>query len=480
MIKTFNVGKWSVLSGFLFIALILYFPVLSKGFVSDDFTVLFRLINTKDFTPPGFFRPGADISLYSTYLLSGLNPLAYNISNLFIHVLNSWLLFLVCRKFFSVRSEARSTLPLIASLIFLIYPFHQEPIVWVLGRGILLSSFFALLSLYVLFNKNFTFSIVSAALFYFLSLLCYESAAFIPFIAFLVFKNKGIEKQKTYWLIILFSVAFLSHLVMRSYFSGSVIGAYGKDLNAFEPGQYFYEYVKFWLRLVMVPLSNIYLFVGAAVLLLVALVYAIYKLSTRDLRYKNWTAGLVLILILSFLVPAFFGITIRTSEGDRFLYFPSIFFSVLLALTFSYRKNLFPYLLSLYAVASVILININNQGWIKSSGTVESIIRAVKKNSEYKVILYNLPASKNGKYIFRNGFREALLLNKIDTSGIYVNNMYEAEIREISHRVQPPFVRNEKGRVQLAGSVPFNLVAPFCIINISDDKVHVFQVGYSK
>ena len=105
MIKTFKVGKWSVLLILFIISFVLYFPVLNKGFVSDDFTVLFRLINTKDFTPPGFFRPGADLSLYSTYLLSGLNPVAYNVTNLLIHVLNAWLVYLVCNKFFFLKAR---------------------------------------------------------------------------------------------------------------------------------------------------------------------------------------------------------------------------------------------------------------------------------------------------------------------------------------------------------------------------------------
>jgi len=128
MIKTFKVGKWSVLILFLIISFILYFPVLNKGFVSDDFTVLYRLINSRDFTPPGFFRPGADLSLYSTYILSGLNPVAYNVTNLVIHVLNAWLVYMVCSRFFYLRSTVNPSLPLLASIIFLLYPYHQEPI----------------------------------------------------------------------------------------------------------------------------------------------------------------------------------------------------------------------------------------------------------------------------------------------------------------------------------------------------------------
>ncbi len=477
MIKTFKVGKWSVLAGFLFITFILYFPILSKGFVSDDFTVLYRLINSRDFTPPGFFRPGADLSLYSTYLLSGLNPVAYNATNLGIHVLNAWLVFLVCSKFFFSGSGVKSSLPLVASVIFLLFPFHQEPIVWVLGRGILLASFFALLSLYILLGStNFKLSVFVAALLYFLSLLCYESGIFIPAIALLILKSQKPESKKLYRMMVIFGIAFIAHVLLRIYFSGSVIGVYGKELNSFAPGQFLYEYVKFWLRLVMVPLSNIYAFLGISLSIISLLIYAGYKLVKRDHHSRGLVIGLAFILIITFLIPASFGITIRTSEGDRFLYFPSIFFSIFLGLVFSFRKKLVPFFVGSYALASIFLIILNNQGWINSSEKVESIIGMIKENSGSKMIIYNLPGSKNGKYIFRNGFGEALYLNNIDTAGIYVNNIVEEDLPGLNQVVNPPVRKSDKNEFQLTEKIPFDLNPPYSIINITDHKIQVFKV----
>lgn len=478
MIKSFKVGKWSVLTGYLIAAFILYFPILTKGFVSDDFTVLFRLIYKGDFTPPGFFRPGADLSLYSTYILSGLNPVAYNVSNLVIHVLNAWLIFLVCSKFFFLRSGFSAVLPFIASFIFLIYPFHQEPIVWVLGRGILLSSLFALTSLYILLSyKNSTLSIITAVLFYFLSLLCYESGVFIPIIAFLFLRSRKIQNQKLLTVMLLYSVALAAHLAIRIYFSGSVIGAYGKDFSAFDPVHFLYEYAKFWLRLVMVPVTNTYLFIATAFFILSVLVFAGYKLSKRNISSKDLIIGLAFILFISFLIPAFFGITIHTSEGDRFLYFPSIFLSVFLGLIFTHKIKLTPFLISAYAILSVVLIITNNRGWVRSSEKVDSIIGAIGNNAGNTMIIYNLPGSKNGKYIFRNGFREALHLNKIDTTGIFVYNTVEEGVIEMDQVVQPPVKVNEKNVARITGKIPFDIVPPYSIMYINDNRIRVFKVG---
>jgi hypothetical protein len=477
MIKTFKVGNWSVLIILLIISVILYFPVLDKGFVSDDFTVLFRLINTKDFTPPGFFRPGADLSLYSTYLLSGLNPVAYNVTNLLIHVLNGWLVYLVCNKFFFLRTRVNSSFPLVASVIFLLYPFHQEPVVWALGRGILLSSFFALLSLYVLLGlKNYTISIISSVAFYFLSLLCYESGIFIPVIAFLMLKSAGFQKQKLNRLILLFGVAFAAHLIIRMNFSGSVIGAYGKDLDAFAPGQFLYEYVKFWFRLVMIPVSNVSLFLVFSFLILLGLFYAAYKIVKKDHHIKSVLIGLVFILFISFLIPAFFGIAIRTSEGDRFLYFPSIFFSVFLGIVFTSLNDIFKYGYILFAVVCQMSIYSSNKEWLAASQKVQKIIDVVKENSGSEIVIYNLPGSKNGKYIFRNGFREALYLNNIDTSRILINNIVEEGLAGLDKVVEPPIKKNAEKGYQLIGNIPFNLKPPFRIINFSDNMIGVFKV----
>ncbi|MGZ5246202.1 MAG: hypothetical protein ACXWV5_03930, partial [Flavitalea sp.] len=99
------------------------------------------------------------------------------------------------------------------------------------------------------------------------------------------------ERRKFYWVILFFSVAFLAHLVVRNYFAGSMIGAYGKDFDAFKPGQYAYEYLKFWFRIVMVPVSNVYLFLSGAFVLLGALIYAGFKISNRDQQSKNLIKG---------------------------------------------------------------------------------------------------------------------------------------------------------------------------------------------
>jgi hypothetical protein len=346
----------------------------------------------------------------------------------------------------------------------------------VLGRGILLASFFALLSLYVLLVfKNF--NLLMAAILYFLSLLCYESAIFLPVIALLILKNNKTEKTRINVMMVLFGIVFAVHLLMRIYFSGSVIGVYGKELNSFAPGQFLYEYVKFWLRLVMVPLSNVYIFLGGALLLLSIFLYAGYKIAKRDRYLKTLLFGLAFILFISFLIPAFFGITIRTSEGDRFIYFPSIFFSVFIGLVFTYKKKFLSFLIGFYVLTSIILIKVNNQQWIGASEKAAKVISTIKNNSGSRMIIYNLPGSKNGKYIFRNGFREALILNNIDTSVIFVNNIVEEGLEGLDYVVTPPVQKNEKDGFQIAGRIPFNLNPPYKIINITDHKIQVFKVG---
>jgi len=86
-------NNFLVYIAFIILSLLLFWPILHKSFVSDDFSILYRVTYEKDFFIRGFFRPLSDISLYSSYLMGGLNPVYYNISNVIIHASCAFLLY---------------------------------------------------------------------------------------------------------------------------------------------------------------------------------------------------------------------------------------------------------------------------------------------------------------------------------------------------------------------------------------------------
>lgn len=77
------------------------------------------------------------------YKLFGLNPSAFHVFNLFIHLLNIVLFYIVFKGFFKRKNTLFLTL-----IIFAIHPMRIESVVWVSELKDLLFTFFALLSFY--------------------------------------------------------------------------------------------------------------------------------------------------------------------------------------------------------------------------------------------------------------------------------------------------------------------------------------------
>ncbi|MFC1889360.1 tetratricopeptide repeat protein [Thermodesulfobacteriota bacterium] len=93
------------------------------------------------------YRPMRTISYALDYALSGLDPLAYHISNLVYHTLCSFLVFLLVR---SATGKARAAL--FASLLFAVHPVQTEAVSYLSGRRDLLATLFYLLSAWLYFE----------------------------------------------------------------------------------------------------------------------------------------------------------------------------------------------------------------------------------------------------------------------------------------------------------------------------------------
>jgi len=77
----------------------------------------------------------------------GLNPFGYHLANVFLHAMNTWLVFFLCLRFLGVRSHAGILAAGIAALFFGIHPLRVEPVAWVTGLPYHLSLLFLLSSL---------------------------------------------------------------------------------------------------------------------------------------------------------------------------------------------------------------------------------------------------------------------------------------------------------------------------------------------
>lgn len=145
---------WWLLPGIcLLLAFIAYLPVFNADFVNwDDGDYAyenksFATHNLNDimFKPvQGNYHPLTMLSLYANYLMSGPEDgTSYHVFNLFLHLLNTLLVFLFVRKL----TEGKVWAAFVTALLFGIHPMHVESVAWVSERKDLLYSTFFLAGL---------------------------------------------------------------------------------------------------------------------------------------------------------------------------------------------------------------------------------------------------------------------------------------------------------------------------------------------
>ena len=160
----------------------IYFGYLSELFKNGvSFSAFAPIIS--DFVNSNW-HPVTVLSLAIDFVISGGDPLYFHITNTFIHIANAMMVFLVFSKLSNNRVVA-----LLTTILFIVHPLNVETVVWISERKGLLSTFFALYSIYFyikykedLFLRN---KIISIILFM-LSLLSKPTTATIPVVLILL------------------------------------------------------------------------------------------------------------------------------------------------------------------------------------------------------------------------------------------------------------------------------------------------------
>jgi|GEM_PF-2389399 len=178
----------------LIIQFIIFGPHVGMGFVTDDFNWLESVVRSgkveylRPFTATtGFFRPLVGLSFGIQYQLHGMNPKAYGLFNLFVHLLNIILVYLVLSEWDKSKYLALSA----AALFALNAKAANMAVGWISGRTTLMFSFFMLLSFYLFLKdrhnplphyRSLRFICISTS--YMAALLAKETAAAAPIFVF--------------------------------------------------------------------------------------------------------------------------------------------------------------------------------------------------------------------------------------------------------------------------------------------------------
>ncbi len=372
----------------IIIAILLVFSnSLFNDFVYDDFDLIVKnddikslsgilklfnfafnplIVHIKDPFPITFFTFFIDYSIW------GLNPFGFHFTNIFLHILNSILVYvlviILLRNFFSFEEDKMNKIAVLVALFFALHPCKVECVCWVSGRKDLLSAFFVFISFYFfmkfLKNYNYFFYIISVSSFVFSLLSKSNTIAFsimIPIFLFLNSKiknmsnfrmdiiesnrkrNKGCNEERVLVKVMLHSIPFffvslyvlfinyksgLERQIVKSLWEGNL---FTHILTFFSTPLSYLKLFIFPINLSIVypynPVKNLFdlRFISAFIIYLFILFVLIVGLKIKAFESKiNYYFMTFLILFFIFsIIPTIGIVPTSTLIADRYLYFPS-------------------------------------------------------------------------------------------------------------------------------------------------------------
>ena len=167
-----------------------FLPTLNDGFVWDDNNNFVENSNYRGISPSNLYwmfttfhdanyHPLTWLTLGADYLLWGMNPAGYHLTNLVLHVLNSVLFFLLIIAFLrrnsSVNDNSYRVSILVSAaagaLFFAVHPLRVETVAWISTRGDLVCGFFYILTIIAYMRMNEKHETVHRRKWFLLSLL---------------------------------------------------------------------------------------------------------------------------------------------------------------------------------------------------------------------------------------------------------------------------------------------------------------------
>ncbi|HWB23885.1 MAG TPA: hypothetical protein VG738_00300 [Chitinophagaceae bacterium] len=397
-------------------------------FQNDDFTHL-RLSSRHTFFQRNSFRPVCDVSVMLDYTLFGKTAAGYHMVNLVLHIACSVLVYFFSRRILLLfyPGEQKNVFAFIASLLFFIYPMHSESVFWILGRSGTLGAIFALLFLLAFVKAKYTKrDAFASVLFYMLALLSYESCwMLLPVAAVLLAGVPGgrmLLKQRKYTFALL-AVIFLVYLFLRWKENHELLdnyeGAYFLQGNIVVLLQHFVQLlVRSFTAYAETPAI---ITVGFCLAFLLPAIWYIRKFS----RLKK--SGYILLCFVLCLLPYLsLGIDTHGTEGERFLYLPSVFVCLFTAMILSAMQKKWAVVVTAFTCfvyAAQLYVNAGNYRF--AGNVVKQTLNELTTDTSKNIIMEGLPRSQHGAMILESGLQHAVMFLGIDkdTADIRISSL---------------------------------------------------------
>ncbi len=263
-----------LLSIFFLLGLISYSTILKSFFLSDDFVLIGRVLEgdlsvTWGLGHGGFFRPLFIWSYVVDGTLWGTNPFGYHLTNVALHTLNSYLVFILSARL--MRRDRYDPaisfrISVAAGLIFLVLPSHTEAVSWISGRTDLTATLFFITALifYDSYQQERHVPYLAATLVLFaLALLAKESVLCLPLIIIAMelspatHQEQAPDFRRAIKIGGMFVLILLGYFLVRYAAIGTFIGGYGASHHLNSKLSLIWERLpKYSARAVMPPLPQ--------------------------------------------------------------------------------------------------------------------------------------------------------------------------------------------------------------------------------
>ncbi|MBC7830285.1 MAG: hypothetical protein H7122_21255 [Chitinophagaceae bacterium] len=414
MTRSTNITK-IILSTILFVYFIFAIQPWNLYFLNDDF-VHIPLSAKTQWIHFQFFRPVANLLTAAEVKLFGTNSLGFHITSLLLHIFSTFCVSILCNQLiYKYGDQAQyKNAGFVAGCLFFIYPFHSEPLMWIIGRISMIATLFIIISIiFFLKRSQHSFYYLLSLLSFVIGLFSYEITWVVPGLVSVITLVEYLKLQKRIKKEILYLLPFwilfgifllLRHMVLRQLITEYEV--LGRDMSVFSLVANFFRLLA---RTMVPPTQNTIEFIvifSATIFVLLGFILFIAKRRAVKLLHVL----LVLFLIISYLPTIAIGIDTHGSEGERYLYFPSVFWILLLTmLIYELSGKIGTYVFFLIAAAYSLLLATSALNYQHASHVAKNILSVFNNRPAFKkIIAINIPANYRGAMIFRSGFAEAI------------------------------------------------------------------------
>ena len=372
-------------------------------------------------------------------------------TNIFLHVTNSFLVYLLIKKLFKVEKSFKDNIFAYAvSLIFLFHPITSQIIFNITTRNESLALFFGLLTFIYCLNNSYEKKIsnflVIALLFFFSlcsKLMTVFFAGLIPLTIFLLnFHMMNIKEnfKRNFDLFIIFILTFFIYYYLRSIFTEKYDLQYFQNFS--ELFFYFFTTIKFYLIGLFFPYEHIYVYATnydlglSLIIFCLFLTFSIYSIYLFLKKKDPILLISVLWICASLSLPILFGLIeigfpLASNLAERYQYSSVVSVSIILFWIFKnffyeiYKKS---FLLSAYFLIlffSIFIMIDRSKVYIDNNIFMSNIDENSPKNIH--------------RYAFTNEIKQAVLE---DNSKKYIFNLYQwYQLNTASHEAILEFLR---------------------------------------